>query len=157
MALSLLHTCTISPLLTFDASSWLCIKLIYFSTQFLCLWSLQWYFLVEILPVSLAVRIFQQVPWDTAQKKLLALLFQIFQIFFQGFFSSFSFLWLSEADCCTLWEFAFTQWVKGDAVSKQRCINAASMHFTLKKMIAERPRQGLSLDLRALQGDFPPL
>lgn len=57
----------------------------YFSTQFLCLWSLQWYFLIEILSVSLAVHIFQCVPWDTAQKNLLALLFQIFQIFFQVF------------------------------------------------------------------------
>lgn len=30
----------------------------YFSTWFLCLWSLQWYFFIEMLSVSLAVHIF---------------------------------------------------------------------------------------------------
>lgn len=94
MALSLLHTYAISPLLTFDASSWLCIKLIYGALLF------------NTIPASLIPPVIFS-HWNTvcfscsaclsvgtlghSSKKLLALLFQIFQIFFQGFLPSFPF------------------------------------------------------------------
>jgi len=93
MTLSLLlHTCTVSPLLTFDASSWLCMNLISGALLF------------NTVPVSLippvifshrnTVCFFCSAHLSVgtlghSSKKFLALLFQIFQIF-QVFFFPFA-------------------------------------------------------------------
>lgn len=99
--LFLLCTCTVSPQQTFDASSWLCIKLIYGAILFNAVSdSSSDIFFIEILPVSLAVYIFLWIPWDTARKTATFTASNLPDLPTRFYFY-FSFPWLSEVDCYT--------------------------------------------------------